>query len=337
MPPKLICPPPNGLPAGYQPAPPDPWPGRLLLPGAHGRHPWASQAPVGCPPPDASFFLLINSAAPIGKSVTMRGAAEGRASATAFLFFLQKQWELSPGTAARLIRIPARWAIRHIWRLPTRAWLRAYTTTSCQEDADSSTPSIGERCLLALHRPTTDPETKDIVQSMSEDGRSKPIAREGVRACMRADRFGAKTTPTDHNKLSPRLQCTVEEKIMRQCHRGPMSLQTMQAARSRQGRTGQSQGRLRGDLRGAARSADVPVAAAASASGGHVALRVRPSGSTPGRRRAYLAGCATLGAPGAPTYARHRRHRHTHTRTPGDGGPPPCGAGTPAAYDTIHP
>lgn len=237
MPPKLICPPPNGLPAGYRPAPPDPWPGRLLLPGAHGRHPRASQAPVGCPPPDASFFLLINSAAPIGKSVTMRGAAEGRASATAFLFFLQKQWELSPGTAARLIRIPARWAIRHIWRLPTRAWLRAYTTTSCQEDADSSTQSIGERCLLALHRPTTDPETKDIVQSMSEDGRSKPIAREGVRACMRADRFGAKTTPTDHNKLSPRLQCTVEEKIMRQCHRGPMSLQTMQAARPRQGRT----------------------------------------------------------------------------------------------------
>ncbi|PWI75710.1 hypothetical protein PCL_06368 [Purpureocillium lilacinum] len=299
MPPKLICPPPNGLPAGYRPAPPDLWPGRLLLPGAHGRHPRASQAPVGCPPPDASFFLLINSAAPIGKSVTMRGAAEGRASATAFLFFLQKQWELSPGTAARLIRIPARWAIRHIWRLPTRAWLRAYTTTSCQEDADSSTQSIGERCLLALHRPTTDPETKDIVQSMSEDGRSKPIAREGVRACMRADR-----------------QCKLRGRD----------------------KAGQShQGRLRGDLRGAMRSADAPVAAAASASGGHVALRVRPSGSTPGRRRAYLAGCATLGAPGAPTYARHRRHRHTHTRTPGDGGPPPCGAGTPAAYDTIHP
>ena len=147
---------------------------------------------------------------------------------------------------------------------------------------------------------------------MSEDGRSKPTAREGVHAC---SPVRSQDNAAIANRLSPRLHCTVVEKTMRQCHRGPMSLQTMQAARSRQGRTGQSQGKLRGDLRGAVRSADAPVAAAASASGGHVALRVRPSGSTPGRRRAYLAGCATLGAPGAPTYARHRRHRHTHTHT----------------------
>lgn len=183
MPPKLICPPPNGLPAGYRPAPPDPWPGRLLLPGAHGRHPRASQAPVGCPPPDASFFLLINSAAPIGKSVTMRGAAEGRASATAFFFFLQKQWELCPGTAARLIRIPACRAIRHIW------WLCSYSyMPTCLQylPAAKKTPTPRHRPLgsAASWHSTAQPLT--LKQRTSYNIRRRPLQADSPRgrACV---------------------------------------------------------------------------------------------------------------------------------------------------------